>query len=274
MKPSTEKFFFNEDNLTLKKEYQIKDIKNIENQKVNNLNFCNKESINVSNKKNVEKKKIKNKNIVINENENNNGTQKNDFSKINFIVDYNSYSKCSCYKIQCNKKYCECLKSNIYCISCYYQNCKNRPPINSTNNIKINHHLKKENEKKKVFCTCSKSECKLKYCKCFKLGLKCSNLCKCVKCKNDKSNNNILNICFVNNIYIENKELVIKHETKIKSVKFINLKIKKREIINKKAQKGSKIELNINKENLDGNLFDKNGSLILNYAKLNEKEFD
>ena len=123
-------------------------------------------------------------------------------------------------------------------------------------------------KKKKVFCTCSKSECKLKYCKCFKLGLKCSNLCKCVKCKNDKSNNNILNICFVNNIYIENKELVIKHETKIKRVrKFINLKIKKREIINKKAQKGSKIELNINKENLDGNLFDKNGSLILNYAK-------
>ena len=240
-------------------------------------NFSNKETIKKdpikANSEEKKNKKTKNKNI--NENENNNGTQKNDFSKINFTVDYNSYSKCSCYKIQCNKKYCECLKSNRYCISCYYQNCKNRPPINSTNNIKINHHLKKENEKKKVFCTCSKSECKLKYCKCFKLGLKCSNLCKCVKCKNDKSNNNILNICFVNNIYIENKELVIKHETKIKRVrKFINLKIKKREIINKKAQKGSKIELNINKENLDGNLFDKNGSLILNYAKLNEKEFD
>ena len=116
-------------------------------------NFSNKETIKKdpikANSEEKKNKKTKNKNI--NENENNNGTQKNDFSKINFIVDYNSYSKCSCYKIQCNKKYCECLKSNRYCISCYYQNCKNRPPINSTNNIKINHHLKKENEKKKSF---------------------------------------------------------------------------------------------------------------------------
>jgi hypothetical protein len=53
--------------------------------------------------------------------------------------------------------------------------------------------------------------------------------------------------------------------------KFINLKRKKIENINKKDQKGLKIEVNINKENLNENLFDKNGSLILNHVKLNLK---
>ena len=269
MKPSSElsiknkkKDFFNMDNLLLNKENPIKNIKNEE--KEEKLNSSYKENIKDSNKTKDEKK---NKSENINENKNNNGNQKN-----NFFIDYNSNLKCSCYKVQCNNNYCECLKTGRYCINCYCKNCLNRPPINSTNNIKINYNLT-NNAKKKVICTCSKSECKLKYCECFKLGIECTNLCKCIKCKNLKKKNNLLNICFVNSICIDNKELVINNEEKTKKKKtFINLKRNKSKKKIKTEKKGKKKNSIINKDNLNRSLFDENGNLILNHVKLNETD--
>lgn len=121
----------------------------------------------------------------------NGGIHKKNFEKKNFFMNSNSELKCSCFKTKCSNNYCECLKSNRYCINCNCKNCLNRPPINSTNTLKIDHNKLENNKeiKKEVFCTCSKSECKLKYCECFKLGQVCTNLCKCIKCKNSKCNN-------------------------------------------------------------------------------------
>ena len=249
------------DNLIFKKENQIKDIKNEE--KEENLKDSKKKVVEEKNKKN----KKKNKKKDIKKNENNIGIHENNFLKTNCFFDYNSDLKCSCFKNQCSNNYCQCLKTGRYCFNCHCKNCLNRPPINSTNNIKINNNLKKNKEQKKVFCTCSKSECKLKYCECFKLGFKCSNLCKCIKCKNSKSykyNDNILSICFTNNIFIINNK-IIQHETKSKKKKkFINLKRKKSE------KKDIKIDSTINKDNLNRNLFDRNGILILNHVELND----
>lgn len=33
-------------------------------------------------------------------------------------------------------------------------------------------------------CNCKKSNCLKKYCECFQMGVKCSELCKCDDCKN------------------------------------------------------------------------------------------
>lgn len=33
-------------------------------------------------------------------------------------------------------------------------------------------------------CNCKKTECSKKYCECYQAGIKCTELCKCEKCKN------------------------------------------------------------------------------------------
>jgi len=38
-------------------------------------------------------------------------------------------------------------------------------------------------------CNCKKSECLKKYCECFQAGVPCSGMCKCLSCKNNKTNN-------------------------------------------------------------------------------------
>ena len=35
-----------------------------------------------------------------------------------------------------------------------------------------------------ISCTCSKSFCNKKYCECYKQGLNCNSLCRCIECKN------------------------------------------------------------------------------------------
>ena len=93
---------------------------------------------------------------------------------------------CSCTKTKCIKKYCECFANSKYCVDCLCQNCMNKltelnPIQNSNTNNSI---IRFENEKDKVICTCTKSNCCKKYCECFKIGKKCSNKCRCLNCLN------------------------------------------------------------------------------------------
>lgn len=230
-----------------------------------------------------------------NNNENIRNDSKNDFTKdINnkftkdknskkFFTDSNYGMKCSCLKAQCNKNYCECFSSRRYCINCNCKDCLNKPPKNSTSDIHILENENKNSVKtsnikdKKVFCTCSKSECKFNYCECFKIKQECNELCRCTNCKN--SNNPKINnkykfnkACFVNSIYIINNELyegknIIKNNNK----KFLNKK-KKKINKNKNKLKGKKNkDIKSNKNNsFNGELFDKNGNMIFKYINLNE----
>ena len=115
-----------------------------------------------------------------------------------------------------------------------------RPNSNNIENDKI----------KKLFCTCSKSGCKLKYCECYKNGLECTDLCRCTKCENTKipneKNNFILKMCYANSIYVidnilkedlKRTHFKKKKEKKLKIVKILKkmkmkmiLKIKKMKI--------------------------------------------
>jgi hypothetical protein len=129
---------------------------------------------------------------------------------------------CNCTKTQCLKKYCECFANNNYCEDCNCKNCMNKfMDINPQNGIKINEN-ENENENEKINCTCSKSNCNKKYCECFKVGKKCSKICRCLNClnmeklnynieKNKSNENNIINDVLYknnkNNINLEEKKL-------------------------------------------------------------------
>ena len=135
---------------------------------------------------------------------------------------------CSCTKTKCIKKYCECFANNKYCVDCLCQNCMNKlteinPIQNSNSNNSI---IEFENEKNKVICTCTKSNCCKKYCECFKIGKKCSSKCRCLNCMNmdpkymnqNKNNNLISDVIYKNNINSEDKNILLNKSSECESI--------------------------------------------------------
>ena len=260
-------FFFNINNIILNEEDSLKEINNEEKEKMER----------------------KNKNENFNNNDINSGGNKN-ILKTKFFTDYNCSLKCSCFKTQCDKYYCECFRSRRYCINCNCRNCSNKPPKNWTSDKKNNINKELNIKDKKIFCTCSKSGCKYKYCECYKIGQECSDLCRCIKCENSKNpkiNNNgiikLLKICLVNSIKIANNQ-IFQEEREINNKKqFINKKRKKPGIKKgKKESQNDDEEENINKngkkekekdnDNYTDDLFDKDGKMIFTHIKLSEIE--
>jgi len=233
----------------------------------------------------------KNKKENFNNNNINNVGNKN-ILKNKFFTDYNCSLKCSCFKTQCDKYYCECFRSRRYCINCNCRNCSNKPPKNWTSDKKNNINKEINIKDKKIFCTCTKSGCKYKYCECYKIGQECSDLCRCIKCENSKNpkiNNNgiikLLKICLVNSIRIVNNKISQEEREKNnKKNKFINKKRKKTGIKKgkKESQNDDDEEENINKnekkkkekddDNYTDDLFDKDGKMIFTHIKLSEIE--
>ena len=192
-----------------------------------------------------------------------------------FFTDYNCDLKCSCFRTQCDKKYCECFNNSRYCINCNCVNCLNKPPKNSTCDVRPNLKSQEIAKEKKIFCTCSKSGCKLKYCECYKSGIECTELCRCTRCENTKipkdKNIFILKICYANSIYVIDN--ILKEDLKRTHFKkcFLNKKRKKPDCSNDKAEKEDEIETkNKEDENTAGKLFDKNGNMIFTHIKLSE----
>ena len=203
---------------------------------------------------------------------------KKKFEKKKFFTDYNSKLKCSCYKTQCDKKYCECFNNNRYCINCNCQNCLNKVPSNSTNDIKPKIITSLNPKKKKIFCTCTKSGCKLKYCECYKNGKECNDLCRCSVCENTKikkilGNKNFFDtkICYANSIYVIDN--VLKQDLKRNHFKkcFLNKKRKNQEFIKENNDiNNNEIKNDDNNDEGKNKLFDKNGNIIFTHVSLNE----
>ena len=97
---------------------------------------------------------------------------------------------CNCSKSSCLKLYCECFAKGRYCIGCNCVNCFNVPEYESIKARTVAHLVYRNSkifEKDKLEvggCTCKKSKCTKRYCKCHLGGKFCNELCKCVDCKN------------------------------------------------------------------------------------------
>ena len=236
----------------------------------------------------------------INNEENDNNTEKlksqeknNNTNVTKFFTNHNYGYKCSCSKTQCNRKYCECFNSGNYCVDCNCKNCINKPPVNSY----TNKHPKKDDssklKKEKIICTCTKSGCNKNYCECYKVGQKCSSLCRCIGCENNdqifrKKYNTNYQCNLANSIYIIKNKITVENLKEKKNLDFfgeeaapigkydfIGICKKRKREENKNEEnnnnnyKNKKIE-NIKDEiNLfNDSLFDQNGKVILRHINL------
>lgn len=114
-------------------------------------------------------------------------------------------SGCKCSKIKCTRLHCICFREKGYCGShCGCVGCLNREEYADTikkiknftkeiNPLAFKSKIEELNSNSSVKihnrgCSCSKNNCLKNYCECHKNNLKCSSLCKCEQCENDKVN--------------------------------------------------------------------------------------
>ena len=120
----------------------------------------------------------------------------------NIINNINSKPKCTCSKTGCRKKYCACFSKGRLCEGCECKNCQNciptgeggaaPPRIDLQKNMNESENEDEYNNEngiqspktQRAMCNCTKSNCMKKYCECFKQGLNCSSVCRCLDCKN------------------------------------------------------------------------------------------
>lgn len=108
---------------------------------------------------------------------------------------------CNCTKSQCLKLYCECFANGEFCSNCNCRLCFNN--INHENERKKaikaclernpyafhpkigKGKVKGDNERRHTKgCNCRRSGCLKNYCECYEAKILCSELCKCIGCKN------------------------------------------------------------------------------------------
>ncbi|CAD8099328.1 unnamed protein product [Paramecium sonneborni] len=188
-------------------------------------------------------------------------------SKVNQLVQYQKVSPfaCNCKKSKCLKLYCECFANNWVCSqNCNCCECKNRidnPNERSkaieealhrnpdaftailTNNGQQPQIIQEEKSLKesqkdinsRKGCNCKKSECKKKYCECYSINQKCTDLCKCENClnKDQKHENSVEYVQKQENLNQFQLEKEIENDIKEKdSVNQKSKSIKKKKIIN------------------------------------------
>lgn len=107
-------------------------------------------------------------------------------------------NKCACKKARCLRLYCSCFSRGQVCGErCGCVGCLNNSDHTDERSFVVHYTLKINQEAftpsqallvgpdeviNRKGCRCSKSRCQNNYCECFKMGAKCTALCKCEHC--------------------------------------------------------------------------------------------
>jgi len=105
---------------------------------------------------------------------------------------------CKCNKIRCLRLHCSCFKQGQQCSpACKCISCLNNDTFGEARSFVMHYTaemnnvafmptiVRLESSNDLVYrrgCHCKKTNCKKKYCECFKFGAKCTALCKCDSC--------------------------------------------------------------------------------------------
>ncbi|VDD81577.1 unnamed protein product [Mesocestoides corti] len=109
----------------------------------------------------------------------------------------NSRKPCNCTKSHCLKLYCECFAQGQLCQNCNCNNCMNNLAYEEERGRAIKMTLERnptafhpkigrgEGERKHTKgCNCKRSGCLKNYCECYEAKISCSDLCRCLGCRN------------------------------------------------------------------------------------------
>jgi len=106
---------------------------------------------------------------------------------------------CNCTKSQCLKLYCDCFANGEFCFNCNCNNCHNNLENEEERQRSIRQCLDRNpyafqpkigknpaesDRRHNKGCNCKRSGCLKNYCECYEAKIICTDICKCVGCKN------------------------------------------------------------------------------------------